>query len=279
MNLRTAIAAAGLLLAAGLAPAAHAGVIVFNQGFETNTAGWFDQSNGWAGTATRVPSGTGGVTSFAGGFHGEFTQTNTAAAGGTTGPFTRFDGYRTTWPGNFAARSTIYLDTSWGAGQGFDYSVAANGTDGNHRRDFIFHVTQDTSTGLLLVGGSNNTNFDPQENLENGNHFEVTQSGWYTFEHLFRDDNGVLAVDLNLYDANGNLLFTETREDPSDLIGINVGGNRYGWFTNIDVNGGIAVDDTQLILLDVPEPLSLSLFGIAALAACGYGYSLRKRPA
>lgn len=71
------------------------------------------------------------------------------------------------------------------AGEGFDYAVAANGQDGNHLRDFIFHVTQDTSTGNLLVGGSNNTNFAPREDLDTLNHATIDASGWYTFEHKF----------------------------------------------------------------------------------------------
>lgn len=43
-----------------------------------------------------------------------------------------------------------------------------------------------------------------REDLETINHEVITTSGWYTFEHNFRDDNGVLAVDLNLnlYRAN-----------------------------------------------------------------------------
>ncbi|MCZ7658600.1 MAG: hypothetical protein M5U07_12460 [Xanthobacteraceae bacterium] len=32
----------------------------------------------------------------------------------------------------------------------------------------------------------------------------------------------------------------------SDVIATIVGGNRYGWFTNIDIPGGIAVDNVSL---------------------------------
>jgi hypothetical protein len=72
---------------------------------------------------------------------------------------------------------------------------------------------------------------------------------------------GVLSVDLNLRDAGGNLLFTETRSDPSDTIPAVVGGNRYGWFTNVDIVGGIEVDATSLSV--VPVPASVWLFGSA----------------
>lgn len=216
----------------------------FFQGFETDTDGWFDATtpppDDWYGGADRVASGTDGITSSDGDWHAVFTQSD------GTGPFTRFDGYRDAWPGEWCALVDIYLDTDMTAGDGFDYSVASNGSDGAHQRDFIFHVAKDISEDALLVGGSNNTSFDPRQDLETINHYEVTESGWYTFEHVFREDGGQLAVDLNLYDDEGNLLFTETRTDASDTIPAEVGGNRYGWFTNVDVDGGIAVDNTEL---------------------------------
>lgn len=255
-----------------LCPAAQSEVIVFSQGFETDTSGWIDNDDSPGfGNVERVASGTNGITSAGGNWHGQFTQ----VAG--SGPFTRFGGYRSTWPGGFQARVDIYLDTNWAPGQGFDYSVAATGTDGGHQRDFIFHVTQDISTGDLLVGGSNNTNFSPRQDLENINHEVITASGWYTFEHLFRDDNGVLAVDLNLYNALGNLLFTETRTNAADLIPSEVGGNRYGWFTHITVDAGIAVDNATLAV--AAEPTSLIILGVAGLGTFGYRRLRRaKRP-
>lgn len=249
---------------AGLPAAA---IPVFDQGFETDTAGWFDGSNGWSGSVNRVASGTTGITSFAGSFHAIFAQGN--GAGGFTGPFTRFDGYRDTYPGAYSALAAIYLDTSWAPGSGFDYSVASTRTDGTHLQDFIFHITQDTSSGQLLVGASNNTNFDPIENLETVNHVAVATSGWYIFEQLFRNNGGQLEVDMNLYDNVGALLFTETRIDPFNQIPAVVGGNRYGWLTNIDVAGGIAVDQTRLNVAAVPEPGSLALL-LSGLAAFGF---------
>lgn len=164
-----------------------------------------------------------------------------------SGPFSRFDGYTSTWPvDGWVAETDIYLDPSWATSSGFDYSVAANGSDNLHQRDFIFHVTKDASTGKLLVAGSNNTNFAVREDLENINHYEVTTAGWYTFRHTFRDAGGYLAVDLQLVDINGTVLFTETRSNAADLIPTEVGGNRYGWFTFIAVDGGIQVDNTKL---------------------------------
>lgn len=224
-------------------------VTEFAQGFEGGTDGFLDGSNNWDGTITPVASGTDGIVSPDGAQHAIFEQ-------GATGPFTRFDGYRAAFNGDWVAEVKVYLDTTWAPGEGFDYSVASSGSDGEHQRDFIFHVTKDSSTGDLLVGGSNNTNFSPREDLENINNYVVTNSDWYTLQHVFRNDGGVLSVDLNLVDSDGTVVWTETRTDLSDTIGVagEVGGNRYGWFTNIDVAGGIAVDAANLIVPDYQAP-------------------------
>ena len=219
----------------------------FDQGFDSDTVGITTQANGWSGIATVMPSGTGGVVSPDGSSHARFEQSD--ATGGLTGPFTRFDGYRADFVTGFETEVKIYLDpNAWGAGEGFDYSVAINNQSGVHLRDYIFHVTQDTSSDALLIGVSNNTNFDPREDLDTlQNHFEVTTAGWYTLKHNFYDNgSGELAVDMTVENASGSTLFTETLSTATDLISTVVGGNRYGWFTNIDVDGGILVDSLAL---------------------------------
>ncbi|MCA9438363.1 MAG: PEP-CTERM sorting domain-containing protein [Candidatus Omnitrophica bacterium] len=262
--MKTAMKVVGLCLCVTLLPGAALGVTLWDQGFETDTSGWLDSDDSWYGDVSRVASGTGGIASSEGSWHAIFTQSG--PSGDETGPFSRFDGYHDTWPGGWTACIDVYLDTSWAAGAGFDYSVSTNNSSGSFLRDFIFHITKDTSTGSLLVGGSNNTNFDPREDLENINHYTVVDSGWYTLQHVFRDQGGFLVVDLNLLDSGGSLLWTETRDGNGDAIS-NVGGNRYAWFTNIDIAGGVAVDNH--CREEVPEPATMALIGtgLAALAA------------
>ena len=71
----------------------------------------------------------------------------------------------------------------------------------------------------------------------------ITKSGWYTFQHHFRNNGGVLAVDMTVSELGSPTpLMTWTLSDPSDTIGVGgtVGGNRYGWLLN----------NTQEIALD-----------------------------
>jgi len=250
-----------LSTAAGIASADQ----VFFQGFESDTAGWFDNDDyAGYGSVTAVASGTGGVTSFTGSQHAVFEQ---SAGSGGSAAFTRFDGYRDTWSGGMTARASVYMDTNWAAGEGFDYSVAAYDQSGSHLQDFIFHVTKDTSSGDLLVGGSNNTNFDPREDIETLNHYSIGTSGWFTLEHDFRDfGDGTLAVDLNLYDASGTLVFTETRHTAGNVLATVVGGNGYGWFTNIDIAGGINVDDVSLTVVPLPPAMLAGMGMLAGIA-------------
>lgn len=207
----------------------------FQQGFETDTVELF-------GTVSRVASGTDGIASAEGSHH--------AILDG--GGYTHFGAYEDTWSGTWTTEVDVYLDATdngggWAAGEGFEFSSAVTGSDGNHQRDFIFHVTQDTSTGELLINASNNTNFAPQEHLETlAGTAQIDDDGWYTFQSVFHDDGGVLVVDMNVLDADGNIVFTKTLSDPVHDTISEIGGNRYGWFTTNDVAGGIAVDNIEL---------------------------------
>lgn len=236
---------------------------VYSQDFEDPSwtagsvaGGWTDYNQ----TITRVSSGTNGVTSSEGTGH--------ATISGSTGtaPYTFFGGSSSTFGGGFSVTQDIYLDTLWADGLGFDWSVAAYNTSGTHRRDFIWHVGKDATEGLV-VNATNNSSGGVAGNIltANGNNFySVVSSGWYTFESVFRDDGGQLAVDFNLRDASDSLLYTVTRTDPSDLIPSVVGGNGYGWFVFNTIEN-LAIDNTQLETAVVPLP------GAAALGFLGMG--------
>lgn len=196
---------------------------VWFQGFETDIVDW--------ATPTRVASGTGGIASATGGFHSQMNS----------GGFSRFGAYSDVWPGAWIAEIAVYLDPNWSIGTGFDFSVAANGSDNLHQRDFIFHVGR-VADGRLLVNADNNTYGGGVPNqfvLMGGTPYAVTTAGWYTFQHIFYEDGGVLAVDMNLIDAQGNVLLTITLSNASDTIGPTgeVGGNRYAWFIFSNVPG------------------------------------------
>ncbi len=231
-------------------------------GFAINTVpNW----NNYNSVLTRVPSGTGGIASKSGIFHANLDSTLLPAPPDDyTGAFTRLGGYSSVFPASgFKAALDVYMDLNDPAvlnnTYGWDLSCAANNQSGGHRRDFVFHTAG--SPGQILVGGSNNTNFTRRNDLGSINHYTLTATGWYTFEWVFRNNGaGVLAVDLNLRDSGGTLLWTETRSNASDLIASVVGGNRYMWFTFLEV-ANLAIDNTRLnsdnaLSLEIVDPQS-----------------------
>ena len=218
----------------------------FTFGFEGGSIG--DADNGFqslGGTVQAVASGSGGVTSLEGDFHG----TLGVSVGGQQGTFTRWDGYSSVFPAEgYTTSLAIYLDvTQATGGAGFEYSSAVNGPDGNHQRDFIFNVGNDG--GGFTVGASNNAGTTGVPNAPNtlgGPIVTVSTSGWYTFVHEFVDDAGVLRVNLFLLDESGTEVGSWTLSNPGDTIGIEVGGNRYGWILNNQVPD-LAFDAASII--------------------------------
>jgi hypothetical protein len=238
MRIRTitkasAIAAAAVLVTAGTASAA----VLAEETFDAGVGDWTEYGATVANDeGTLLVTGSGaeqGTYSYFGGIASSTGTERTTALG---------DGY--------VSEIDVYLDPAMTVGEGFDLTVAASKIDGSSLRDFIFHVGQ-TDQGLL-VNGSNNTDFVFNEykllNNNGGDFYEVTDAGWYTLQHSFYDNEGVLAVDLNLLDSEGVLLWTATRSTETD-VATDVGGARYQWLTY--VNGSFKFDNQSLERVEV----------------------------
>lgn len=236
------LTAAGIVLVAAIQvlAATH-----YFQGFETDI---YD----WSGV-TRVASGTNGVPSAAGAFHAEAAD----------GAFTRFGGYESTFPGGgYTTSVDVYLNV--GAGDAndtrFDWSSAINNPAGAHRRDFIFNAGFYNDTDTTPESGQNRFVISPSNNTSPGSAFPknpardpftITTTGWYTFEHHFRNAGlGVLAVDLSISTLNGAPLHSWILSDPTDIIGTTVGGHRYGWF-DFQQFPVLAIDNVSLLSVNL----------------------------
>jgi hypothetical protein len=264
--LATALSASLLLVAAVPAWADAPPGPYFN-GFETDTSGWFDASNGWVGTITRHPSGytngayASGIPSESGGFHARVSgDPCLAPVAQCTGPYTRWGGYNDKFPiGGYRTYVAIYLDTVWAATHPdarFDFSSAINDIAGNHRRDFVFNAgtnrVSDPGPAGFFINASTNAfraNSFPQNpcpapsappNCNVPVHIE--DSGWYTFRHTFRDDGGVLAVDMDIFNDGGGTVAGWTIYSGDTMA--TVGGNRYGWFANEEIPE-LPIDDSE----------------------------------
>jgi hypothetical protein len=262
MKFRTLRLTAGSLMAA-LAlttwAAADAPPGSYFNGFEQNTAGWF---NFQGGTIMRRPSGytnsggyADGISSATGSYHARLgldSSPRTCAPQGLPlydGPFTDWGGYSSIFPpGGYQTRVDIYLDVAWAAAnfdRRFDWSSAVNNTSGMHRRDFIFNAgTEPTGFVISASNGGNRCNSFPNNPGRTPIHIAV--SGWYTFEHSFTGvAGGPLAVMMRVIHKSTNVTIgTWALTDPSDIIGVTVGGNRYGWFVQNEIDD-LAIDNSE----------------------------------
>ncbi|SJZ85141.1 beta strand repeat-containing protein [Consotaella salsifontis] len=231
-------------------PDYSAGLLRFTEDFSDGSgSGSFFTGEGY-GNLT-VSNGTDGIPALDGAFA-------ILEESGGSGPFSKFDGYRLDLGGGLQTTMQVYLDPNWLPGQGFDVSLAANRQSGTFLRDYVIHVAADASTEQLLIGASNNSGA-PLENLETMNHGVVTEAGWYTFQWgMYEGANGALEVAINVYDQDGGFVFSQVLNTPDDLVADLAGGNRYLWFTDINVDGGIGVDNITLTTLDT-NPVQLVL--------------------
>jgi hypothetical protein len=254
--------------------ASAASALPYFNGFETDTAGW--DVFGAPFNATRVPTGTNGVTSSSGSFQA-------VSSAGSPTPATNWGGYSSVFPtGGYTTRLDIYLDLGATTVNNtrFDWDSAINDSSGSFRRDFIFNGGFFNDAGpfgagdRFVISAGNNSQPGSAFARDPGHDpFAITATAWYTFEDRFYDNGGVLAVDMVILDSSHNVLHTWTRSDPSDLIS-GIGGNRYGW---IDFNefSALAFDNASRFdsaSSDVPEPMSLALLGLGVV---GLGFLRR----
>jgi hypothetical protein len=265
-----------LICAIVIAIGSHAGAAtIYSNGFETDTSGW----NVFGGSldAVRVPSGTNGIPSASGSYHAE----NNPTAAGNWGGYNYGAGNAV--PTAFKEYWTavdIYLDvdSAWANDTRFDFDSAINNSSGTFLRDFIFNAGfyndatgPGANTNRFVISASNNS--------QPGSAFAknpdklpiaISDTGWYTFEHHFYNNGGVLAVDMSIFDASQSLINTWTINTSDAIAG--VGGNRYGWFDYNQLST-LAFDNTALNV--VPEP---GTFVLAAMALAGAGmYGIRRR--
>jgi len=260
----------------------------FFQGFENAewlSGGYLNNPstdwNEYNSPIARVETGTDGINSKTGEAHGYVNSTILPSAPGDySGIFSRLGGYSSSFGNGFVSSVDVYLNLDdpnvATSTYGFDVSTAASKQNGDNLRDFIFHAAGEP--GKIVIAASNNSNFARRGDLSSLNHYDVTSTGWYTLKWTFRNNSGVLAVDCQLLNAGGSVLWTETRTAPTDLIASVVGGNRYMWFTFIAADK-LAIDNTTLTRNLAVTPASLSgtafakgttVVSVSTVDACGH---------
>jgi hypothetical protein len=258
--LRTLIVTIGIVLALPVAASADAPPGPYFNGFEQNTQGWFNLSGG---TIHREPSGyvgsgyASGVPSATGSWHarlGKDPNPSSCTFGGGvapihTGPYTNWGGYSSFFPpGGYTTRLDIYLDVQWAQthpDQRYDWSSAINDTTGGFRRDFVFNVGTDP-LGFVMSASNNSTRCSSFPANPARLPIQIVASGWYTFEHVFTGVPGSpLVVAMRVINKATNVTVGAwVLSNPTDIVGVTVGGNRYGWFVQNEIDD-LAIDNSE----------------------------------
>lgn len=235
-KLFSAALAVVLLISIVFAPQAAYAATAYSQNFEAGVTDWT--------ATTQTASGTNGIASSGGSFHGTVTS----------GAFTRWDGYENAFPANgYTTSLDVYLDMALadGTDKRLDFTSAINTPAGAHRRDFIMHLgTNPAIPGQWAASASNNSPGWPLNPARSSQ--AITQTGWYTIKHEFKNNgSGVLAVTISLVKTGGATVGSWVLSDSSDVIGSTVGGHRYGWFPLLQFPS-LAVDNASLVTAAIP---------------------------
>jgi hypothetical protein len=234
-----------------------------------------------------------GITSAAGAFHARLGRgecdTITGGIGDAVqcaGAFTRWGGSNSVWQGGYTTQVDVYLDVPYAVansdstsgnigcltasnpstdpacrGTWFSFASAINDNTGTFLRDFAFVAATVLPgaafpcTGWTVVASTNTTRIGVDVHSPANDPVCVTTSGWYTLEHTFFDNGGVLDVRLDLVPAGSATAIKTWTLTAGDLIA-NVGCNRYGWFVDQEIMD-LAIDRSSMTGCGTPPAPTL----------------------
>jgi hypothetical protein len=238
----------------------------WQQGFQKDTAGWYDASTpgplGWCGDISRVtrddvaandpgPSAGMAYATVSFGLCNEFwSALGVIGAPYAPGPDLSIALNQLPRAG-YVTELDVYLDPAWsGTYQGnFEFAGVPASTLIQYATTIFEkdYVAGDIHTGphyfvdVEAVSG--------QEALSVGG-YTVTDPAWYTFRFRFSDSNGDVRVDFDLLDRTGGLLTTIDDIAPTNLLGpfrtpftdpVETDGYTTGWVWFFDIALGLAL--------------------------------------
>jgi hypothetical protein len=225
------------------------GVLVSDQGFETDTAGWTE----YGGTITRVATGTHSVDSAVGSYHAELSLPYDEGGMYTFGSH---EDRVLPWPGfeTFYQRIDMYLDPAAGnVGDSFDVYTTVYGVNtGGYISNEGFNVEK-TAAGVWQIKAIN----DAVENA-----LSVTSSQWLTLESNWNEEANGMARDSYIYNASGTQIYSLDRPTKA-LNTTETYKTGYFWLMATSGDSVVAVDNAQYV---VPEPATVCLLGFGALS-------------
>jgi hypothetical protein len=235
--------------------------ITDNIDFETST-GTFTNFSG--GVISQVASGTNGVTSKSGSFHGEIVMDAVAGSGAFT--------FHTNTPPQieipFGATSFI---------QSVDVYFDIDATGAEVGDQWILENSIEDAAQAWTEGSQLNIEKTAGGWSILGTGIDVTTDAWYTFQSIWSDTGSGWDRTARVLDNGGGELFSGG-SPPDQVAYADAQYVGYTWLLNgagpLDSGFTLAIDNANLTITGVPEPTSLGLLSIAGL--CGL-VGLRRR--
>ena len=177
-----------------------------------------------------------------------------------TGGYTFYDGPQKFYTGAFSQSVSIYIDTTWAAPSNpsvpaFWLDMTPDHSDPNNygaEHNFRFYVDGSGAVKVAVDGDDPNTNAVAN----------ITSSGWYTFEMVFRkaaNPGDPVLTDLRVLNSAGNVIGTPQLDRPATSPGGpmasgDLTGHGYAWFTvwqNGFAGNQLAIDNLKTEVLPI----------------------------
>lgn len=149
--------------------------------------------------------------------------------------------------GGMTVNAKFKIDSSkMDDGEGFNWGVAINGTDGNYLSErfvYVRKVGNDVKVGYTYNGSSDEINSIATSNAD----AKVLADGWYTFSFkVYANANNEIKADIAVVNSDNatkfeakNANFNKTPDKTTVTKKDEIKGLRYGWLSWINVAEGI----------------------------------------
>lgn len=182
------------------------------------------------------------------------------------------------WTGPYTQSIDVYIDTAAGAvGDAWNFDMGI-------RRASDGTVLDDTGIGAGKAADGWYVNYTGNAGVYEGGGTKIATSGWYTVGAEWTAGDSFLTRHVFVEPLNSAEIYsfdnTKTYQGLAKDPAYQPGGPSHGWFSQLTIFGGLAVDNATLTdgpgINGVPEPATMLLLGLGLIGLAGVRRKLKK---